>query len=41
MPSREEYKTNYSVLTAKELILLVEFTNPANDDLRTFIFKKS
>ncbi len=40
-PSRKERKTCFSVLTTIELNLPVEFTNPANDGLRTINLKKS
>jgi hypothetical protein len=37
--SREEYETGFNVYTTIEMNLLVEFTNPANDGLRTFIYR--
>jgi hypothetical protein len=39
MPSREEHKTSFVVFTI-EMNLLVKFTNPENDGLRTFNLKK-
>jgi hypothetical protein len=36
-----KHTTGFSVLTTVEFNLLVEFTYPANDRLRTFNLKKS
>ncbi len=35
-PSKAEHKTGFKILIKIEWILLVEFTNLANDRLRTF-----
>jgi hypothetical protein len=40
MPSQEAHYTGFSVFTTIEINLLVEFANPANDGLCTFILKK-
>ncbi len=40
-PLRKEHKTGFSVLTIIKLNLPVEFTNPANEELHTFILKKT